>query len=299
MPTTVTEAYRLLASECDAWAMAPAQVDALAVMLARGEKVAVRQTAATPQRSSTTAVIPIIGALTRRPSMLARLLGLGDSATYSGIRARLMEAVADRSVDRIALLVDSPGGVAMGVEELGNDIANANKTKPVISITDGMAGSAAYWLASQAGRFVATPSSEVGSVGVFGLHLDASRMVDAMGITPTFIVSKVSPFKVEGNEFEALDSEAKGYFQSRVDKIGSKFVAAVARGRGVTAAKVKSDFGQGRALFADDAQRAGMIDAVMTIDRAFSGRSNAKSEARAGASPRRRRLQILKAGSCI
>ena len=183
------DAYRLLAAESGIWAMEPVALEGLAVALARGDKLAARRGAAPAMRPGATAVIPIVGPLSRRPSLFSRLLGLGDSGTYQGISRALADALADRQVKGILLQIDSPGGTVGGLPELADEIARAGKIKPVTAIADGLAASAAYWLGSQATRFVATPSGELGSIGVFLLHVDASRGIDAEGLTPIYITS--------------------------------------------------------------------------------------------------------------
>ena len=232
-----------------------------------------------------------------------QLLGLGEASTYRGIGRNLADALADRQVENIMLLIDSPGGSALGVEELGDDIARAGRTKPITAIADGLATSAAYWLGAQAGRFVATPSGELGSIGVFGLHVDASRAVNAAGLTPTFIASKISPFKTEMNPLEPLTAAAKDFTQTQVDEVGNNFVRAVARGRRVSESTVTTLFGKGRVLLAPAAQRAGMIDGIETLATAFA---LAPGAARPGAvarrtprravshNPRHRRLALLR-----
>jgi hypothetical protein len=57
-----------------------------------------------------------------------------------------------------------------------------------------MAASAGYWLASQCTEIIATPSGDVGSVGVYMCHTDYSTMNDRIGIKPTYVgVPKYRP----------------------------------------------------------------------------------------------------------
>ena len=306
MPGSLSDAWKLLSAESAIWAMPPAQLEALAVTLARGDKLAVVRRGESPARQrGAVAIIPILGPLSRRPSLLMSLLGLGEASTYLGIGHNLSVALADREVESIVLLVDSPGGTVGGLPELADDIARAGRTKPITAIADGLAASAAFWLGSQAIKFVAAPSSSLGSIGVFALHIDASRMIDAEGLTPTFIASDISPFKTEANPLEPLTQEAKKFLQSQVDEIGKRFVRAVARGRGVSESTVTSRFGGGRIVFAPDAKRAGMIDDIRTFDQAFAlalGKKGVGAAVYEGPSPRpslehnprHRRLAILR-----
>lgn len=175
-----------------------------------------------------------------------------------------------------------------------------------------MAASAAYHLGSQATKFVATPSAELGSIGVYGLHVDASRAVDAAGLTPTYIASGISPFKTEGNPFEPLGEEARAFLQGQVDEIGRRFVRAVARGRRVSESTVTTLFGGGRVLLAPAAHRVGMVDGIETLATALSLAPGAKRGGVAGlvpppravsflemsASQRQRHLEDLRHGAC-
>jgi signal peptide peptidase SppA len=218
------------------------------------------------------------------------LLGL---PSYSDIRAALAQAVADRGVERIVLFVDSPGGSAMGAEECAAEVAAAAKIKPVLTFVDGLGASAALWIGSQANKVVATPSSEVGSVGVIAIHADLSKALRSAGVQMSMVVSKISPLKAEGNPYEPLGTEARKRVQADVDAIASRFVRDVAKGRRMPMQKVIADFGHGRTMFADAAQSVGMVDGVAgTIAGALQVRLSG-SQSTAAALARRRRLRLL------
>jgi len=135
--------------------------------------------------------------------------------------------------------------------------------KPIVAVADTLAASAGYWLASQADEVVVTPSGSVGSIGVYAIHQEASRMLDAEGITTTII--SAGPHKSEGNEFEPLTDEARDDIQSRVDTSYAQFLADVAAGRRVPVESVERDYGGGRVFPARKAYEAGMVDRVETL----------------------------------
>ena len=281
------DAYRLLAAESSIWAIEPARLHGIAAMMAGGSKAAVHGRGGSVTAPAGTAIVPIMGPISHRPSFMSEFFGTGDAGSVVGIRSRLNEALSNRSVERIILDIDSPGGVVSGIPELAEDISAAARTKPVIAVANSLSASAAYWLMSAATEAVATPSAEIGSVGVFMLHLDASRALDRAGIDPTFIFSDISPFKVEGNAFESLGGDARDAFQSDVNAIGRQFIAAVSKGRGLSDGIVKSRFGKGRTLLADDALRAGMVDRIATFEQVLTGRfaSPASGRGAAGSTP--------------
>lgn len=174
----------------------------------------------------------------------------------------------DPAIDSIVLDIASPGGHVTGTEEAADAIFAARKKKNCMALVNPLAASAAYWIASQATEIISVKSGDVGSIGVFMAHTDCSAWNEASGIKMTYIFA--GPHKVEGNMDEPLSEEARSYFQSEVDAIYSKFLSAVAKGRGVDVATVMKDYGGGRTLMAPQAKKAGMVDDVATIDAAFA-----------------------------
>lgn len=212
------------------------------------------------RRAGAVAVLPVHGPIQPRANwMMAFFGGVGLDAWAEEFRS----LVAATDVRAIILDVDSPGGSAAGVEEMAVEVMAARGKKPIIAVANTLAASAAYWLASAADEIVVSPSAEVGSIGVFALHADMSRMLDAAGITPTII--KAGRFKAEGNPWEPLSQEARDYMQGRVNDYYSAFVGGVAKGRGVSVGTVRADFGEGRVVGAKDAVRLGMADRIGTL----------------------------------
>ncbi len=246
-----------------------------ALMAAMGPAEQPRPRAAAPvnisasgvTRVGAVAIVPVYGYVAQRPSLWA-----GTSADV--VRATLARLVADRDVEGIVLDVDSPGGGTAGVTELAAAIREARKTKPVAAVANALAASAAYWIASSASRVVATPSAEVGSIGVYAVHVDQTAALEQAGLRVSVVSS--GRFKTEASPFTTLSEEARAHLQSRVDAIAETFIGDVAAGRGVSADVVRSTFGQGRLLGAEDARRAGMVDAIGTLESAVGELSGAR-----------------------
>jgi len=213
----------------------------------------------TPQAPSV-AVIPVYGPIAQRMGMFDDICG---GASCEAITNSLRAALADDSVSSIVLDIDSPGGTVTGVPELAAEIFAARGKKPIIAVANGMAASAAYWIASAADKLVVTPSGEVGSIGVYTMHQDISQMLKNEGVKVTFI--QAGEHKTDGNPYEPLSDEAQADMQDGVDKFYDMFTRGVAKGRGVSLAAVLSDFGQGRMLLAEDAVAAGMADEINSL----------------------------------
>lgn len=174
----------------------------------------------------------------------------------------------DPTIETIALIVDSPGGMVTGTPEAGDAIYAAAKRKKVVAIVNPLCASAAYWLASQAHEIISVKSGDCGSLGVYMVHTDCSERNAQAGVKFTYVFA--GKHKIEGNSDSPLSEDAREYYQSETDAIYRDFVKAVARGRNVSVAKVEADFGQGRCMMAPVAKRQGLIDHVATLDGALA-----------------------------
>lgn len=259
------------------WAIEPEKlteiVSALAFRAAGGELTAEEIQARIGDRGQPivsqgrdVAVIPIRGTISHRGGGMAESSG-GTSA--EGIERMLAQASADPNVGTILLDVDSPGGTVTGIKELAAKIYDVRgKGKRTVALVNGMAASAAYWLASQADEIVSIPSGVSGSIGVYLAHADLSAALEKEGVKMTLI--SAGKYKVDGGPFEPLSDEARATFQARVDEVYGWFVADVARGRGVDESEVRKGFGEGRAVGAKAALGFGLIDSIATVDATLS-----------------------------
>jgi capsid assembly protease len=207
------------------------------------------------------AVIPIRGVIAHRMGLLEQSSG---GASTEGIGQMVDAAMADDSIGSVIYDVDSPGGTVTGVQELAAKIFNYRGQKKQIAHVNGMAASAAYWLASQADELVSIPSGRAGSIGVYTAHADLSAALEKEGVKVTVI--SAGKHKVEGQPYQPLSAEALAFLQSEVDEAYGLFVKDVARGRGVSVSDVKHGYGEGRALTAKDAKAAGLIDRIDTFE---------------------------------
>lgn len=267
----VTEVFR------KPWAILPESFSIISQMIAlrvSGERLTEHQVreALAPSRAAAAArgnggnygavaVIPIRGVISHRTGLMSQISG---GTSVEKLRSSFRQAVADSSIKAIVFDVDSPGGSVEGVPELADEILKSRSHKKTVAIANGMAASAAYWLASAAGEMVVTPSGQVGSIGIFVAHEDLSKMMDQAGVKVSLI--SAGKYKTEGNDYEPLSDEARAELQSKVDAFYEMFVKSVARGRGSSISGVLKGFGQGRMVLAADAVKQDMVDRVATMD---------------------------------
>jgi HK97 family phage major capsid protein len=267
------------------WAMLPEKLEAMIDMLeARArlgrpftdeeiaQRVAGLSIAQTPHaaaakpirgKGGVVAILPLTGIIAPKASMVNGP-SLPQGTACESFAAAFDEAMANEDVTHIVIDVDSPGGCVDGVPELAARIADARGKKPITAVANGMAASAAYWIASAADQIVVAPSGEVGSIGVYMVHFDFSEQLAQEGVTPTII--RAGQYKAEGNPLEPLTPEAKAYAQEQIDEYYAMFVGAVAKHRNVSKQTVLKDYGQGRMLLARNAVAAGVADRIGTLE---------------------------------
>lgn len=173
------------------------------------------------------AVVPVSGVLLNRYDFM------GDGSPYTSYGALTREvnrAAADTSVRAIVIAVSSPGGSADGILAPAAAIRDARKAKPVTALVQGMAASGGYWLAAQAGEIVlADDMAQVGSIGVYTMHIALAGLLEKAGIDVSVISS--GEHKVDGHPFAALPPAVRDQIQSEVDDLRLLFAREVSAGR--------------------------------------------------------------------
>lgn len=228
------------------------------------QQVAAAQAAMLPGERSYTvagdgvALVPVRGVLGKEADIFSIIFG---SSSYASVRADVQDALDDPAVKSILLVVDSPGGVASGADELAGYLRAAAQRKPLYAYADGQMTSAAYWLSTAAAEIAAPPVAFVGSIGVVVMHVDASRAAENEGYRVNFI--STGRYKAMGNSYEPLSDEARDYIRERLDGVLSVFLSSVARGRGVDIDRAIEMSGEARVYLAGQAAEAGLIDRVV------------------------------------
>src|ERR1700694_4033234 len=192
------------------------------------------------------AILQLFGVLSQRMGMIEEASGGTSTEEFGRV---FNAAVANPDIRGIILQISSPGGSVAGTAELADSIYQARTQKRIIAIADSLAASAAYWIGAQASEFWATPTAEVGSVGVFSVHQDVSKAAEQAGVK--FTIVKAGKYKTEGSPYEPLSDEARVEMQAGVDYFNGMFIRALAAGPGVRVDKRRSDFGHGRGVRMD------------------------------------------------
>lgn len=202
------------------------------------------------------AVIRLSGPLTKQPTSFDSVVGGGST-----VRARqaLRAAASDSSIDRILMVLESPGGTAAGTKDLFDHIHRTDKQKPVYTHANDMCGSAAFWIACGGRRFTANANAMVGSIGAYTVLRDTTGRQEQSGIKLHVVSS--GKFKGAGAEGTAVNDDALKEVQNRINALADLFVSDVASARKMKPEDVKQ-LADGRSFIASKAKELGLIDAV-------------------------------------
>jgi len=258
-PWAVTDGMRAIIAEILAQRLAGEETDP-ALLAAAAE---LRGTRELQRRNGdgTVSVIPISGVIAPRMNLFTKASG---GTTFEQLTAQLRDALDNSKTKAIVFDVDSPGGNVAGASEFAREVMRARTKVPVIAQANHLMASAAYWPMAGATEIVASPSSMVGSIGVYAMYDDISAALAQKGVKRELFAA--GRYKGEGADGGPLSPEARLHFKSLIDQSYARFAADVAKGRGVTAEMIRTGYGEGRTLPAEAALSAGLVDRIDTMD---------------------------------
>lgn len=213
---------------------------------------------------SNTALMQITGAISAKAHPLEAMCNM---TSYESLTTQMKSIVADKSIKRLVLWVDSQGGEAHRCFETSNFIAEqaASAGIEIIAYVE-QAASAALAISSIADKIVINPTGSTGSLGVVVSLVDRSKQMEKEGIKPVFITStngKV-PFDANGS----FKPEFIAQLQDDVNYLHGQFVNHVSKYRKLSTSKLNAM--QSRMFRAELAIKEGLADEVMTVEEFYS-----------------------------
>ena len=174
----------------------------------------------------------------------------------------------DRSIRAIVIRIDSPGGSAFASDEIWHAIENAKMKKPVVVSMGDVAASGGYYIACNANKIVAEPSTITGSIGIFAGKPVMKGFYDWLGVTNEYVLrgKNAGMFR----ETEPFTDDERAKFQDIISRAYyDQFVPKVAKGRNKSAEEVDS-LGQGRVWMGSQAKERGLVDEFGGLERAIA-----------------------------
>jgi protease-4 len=193
--------------------------------------------------------------------------GNEDEIGSGKISRIIREAREDSAIRAIVFRVNSGGGSALASEVIWRELDLARKVKPVIASMGDVAASGGYYVLAAADTVLASPTTITGSIGVFGVLLDAGDFLNnKLGVTADVVnTNRHSDF---GSVFRPMDSEEQQMMQRRVDETYLNFISHVADGRKMDQTAVDK-VGEGRVWSGVNAVENGLVDGTAGLSGAI------------------------------
>jgi protease-4 len=188
------------------------------------------------------------------------MMGEGDDETVGADRVSraIRKARRDSSIKAIVLRVNSPGGSVLASDIIWREVKLAQQVKPVIASMGDLAASGGYYIVAPVDTILASPVTLTGSIGVFGVLLNAKEfMNDKLGITADIV--KTNEHADFPNFFRPLSPTERTYLKYSIEQSYEDFINYVAEGRGMKVEEVK-DIAQGRVWSGVNAKDIQLID---------------------------------------
>lgn len=193
--------------------------------------------------------------------------GSNESIGSESLSKTIRKARKDKNIKAIVLRVNSPGGSALASETILREMALAKKEKPIVVSMGDVAASGGYYIACQADTIVASPTTITGSIGVFGVLMNAKEMMNnKLGVNIDTV--KTNKHADLGSIFRPLTSVERQIIQNSVENVYDTFISRVSEGRNLTKEYVDS-IGQGRVWTGRDALELGLVDVLGGLEQAI------------------------------
>ena len=179
----------------------------------------------------------------------------------------LAEARDDRGVKAIVLRIDSPGGSGLASDIIWRAIESVKEKKPVVVSMSDVAASGGYYIACNANKIVAEPSTITGSIGVLAGKPVVKGLYDWLGITNEYVMRGQNAGMFRETE-KFSDSERKKFEDLVKGTYYEEFLPKVAKGRGKSTDEIDK-LGQGRVWTGQQGKERGLVDEYGGLDQAI------------------------------
>ncbi|PKN80085.1 MAG: signal peptide peptidase SppA [Candidatus Cloacimonetes bacterium HGW-Cloacimonetes-1] len=188
---------------------------------------------------------------------------IAQETTVDMIRA----ARKNKAYKGIILRVDSGGGSAQASDIIYRELilAKTENKMPVVVSMSGTAASGGYYIACEADKIVAEPTTITGSIGVIGLSFNAERLFQKIKVNWSTV--KEGERADFGTMNRAWKDDEKALMSRMIKATYEDFVGKVAMGRNLPIERVH-ELAQGRVWTGNQAKERGLVDELGGMDEA-------------------------------
>ncbi len=165
----------------------------------------------------------------------------------------------DKNIKAVVLRVNSPGGNAFTSDVIWRELERIKEEgKPLIASFGDYAASGGYYIAAGADKIVAQPNTLTGSIGVFMMFPNATKLLNEK-IGVNFDTIKTHEFATGFSPTNNLSEREKMLLQESTLEIYDLFVERVSKGRKLSIDSTKI-IAQGRVWTGKRAKEIGLVD---------------------------------------
>ncbi len=175
--------------------------------------------------------------------------------TPADVRDFLATLEYETMIEGVLFEINSPGGTPVASENIATQIAALEM--PNIALVGDVAASGGYMIASAADTIIASPMSDVGSIGVTMSYTEESEKNEEEGIT--YVPLNSGKFKDTGSPNKPLSEEERTLLEGQLQEVHNYFVDLVSKYRNINRDDVAA-LADGSTLTGTKAQENKLVD---------------------------------------
>jgi len=199
------------------------------------------------------AVLPIEG-------VILPYYGLADFdlvITPEVVEAFMDAAESEPNIDAVMIEINSPGGTPVASQRIAERFRDSSL--PVVGLIGDIGASGGYMVAAASDVLIASPMSNVGSIGVNMSYLEESEKNDEEGIT--YVQLTTGQYKDTGSPNRPITEAERDKLQADLEIVHDEFVSIVSTYRNLTIEAVE-DIADGATMPGARALEVGLIDSL-------------------------------------
>ncbi|NPA53170.1 MAG: signal peptide peptidase SppA [Aquificae bacterium] len=195
---------------------------------------------------------------------LIEINGVISSSTETIRQIRIAEK--DKSIKGIILHVNSPGGAVGASQAIYRAIEKIREKKPVVVSMENVAASGGYYVSAPANIIYANPGTITGSIGVIIQHVDATEILNKIGLKIENIKSGKHKDILYPNR--KLTPEEKKLIEETILDVYDQFLDAIVKYRPIQKEELKK-IADGRIFSGRQAKELKLVDKLGNIQDAI------------------------------
>ena len=177
------------------------------------------------------------------------------------------DILKDEKIEAVVLRVNSPGGSALASEKMWRKLKLIQEKMPSIVSLGNVAASGGYYIACAGDTILAEKNTITGSIGVFGLMFNVSKLKNRIGVN----VEKIKTNEL--SDFPSFDrnlsSKEKNRMKKGIKSVYDTFIKRVSEGRDLSIEEVHK-LSEGRVWTGNQALEIGLIDSLGGLEEAIN-----------------------------